>query len=97
MGKLKKYKIGNHYLYITSKCTPGGEPPHIHSNKSKMLSPSSAGKLWVNSDGTSKVEKSGGASTQELKAIKDWLLDNIAVVQGEWEKLGGNWVWFSKI
>jgi len=92
MGKVCKHKVAGHWLYITSHCTVL-EPPHIHSNKATKITEAKAGKIWVKCDGSSIVEKTGGASQKDLREIQEWIADNVAVMEAEWEALGGAWVW----
>jgi hypothetical protein len=96
MGKVSQLKVGNHYLYITSFCTTSKEPPHIHSHRSRATSERGSGKIWVNLDGTSVIENTGGAKDFELREIQKWIPDNLAKIEAEWEKLGGRWIIFSK-
>lgn len=83
MGKYTEERINGYILYYTMKCLGEGII-HVYANKSSMTENSLA-KLWVYSDGTSKLAKPSKISTRDLKAIQDWIKINIDLIEADWK------------
>lgn len=82
MGKYTETRIRGYILYYTMKCLGEGII-HVHANKDRMTENSIA-KLWVHSDGSSSLAGSSSINSKDLKAIQDWIKNNVDFIEDEW-------------
>ena len=82
MGKYTEERIRGYILYYTMKCLGEGII-HVHANKARMTEDSIA-KLWVYSDGTSRLAKPSSINNKDLKAIQNWVRNNIDLIERDW-------------
>lgn len=82
MGKYTEERIAGYILYYTMKCLGEGII-HVHANKDKMTEKSIA-KLWVYSDGSSKLANPSTINQRDLQIIQDWIKNNIDLIENEW-------------
>ena len=79
--------IAGYTLYFTSKCVV--EAMHVHASN-KELSEAGSVKIWVYSNGDSKVAERGTASDKELKKIQEYIKLNCKEMYKRWKKHSDN-------
>lgn len=78
--------VAGYTLYFTSKCTI--EAMHVHASDKRLAEDGSA-KLWVYSNGDTKVEKYGSVSPKDMVKIQKYIKNNFMKMYEKWKKHGG--------
>lgn len=86
MPKYSEFKIKGYYLYFTSKCII--EAIHAHASE-KGLKERGSAKLWVLKNGDSIVERQGSLSNTEIKAVQEFIKNNLSIIVTKWAEFKG--------
>ncbi|MGN0070554.1 MAG: DUF4160 domain-containing protein [Atopobiaceae bacterium] len=86
MPKYYSYKIAGYFLYFTSKCII--EAFHVHASDGTLREEGSA-KLFVKSDGSTRVMNRGRLTDRELRVIQQFIADNYEEMYLMWSNFGG--------
>lgn len=72
-------------LYFTMKCVV--EPMHAHVEENYVQS--KAAKIWIGSDGRSKIQSPGQVPERVLKEMQEWIKVNHEIMEKKWSAYGG--------
>lgn len=84
MPKYYDFKVYGYYLYFTSHCII--ECMHIHASDRKMTEAGSA-KLFVQSDGSTRIQERGLLNDRELHGIQSFIKENYKEMYLKWSLL----------
>ena len=84
MPKYYDFKVYGYYLYFTSHCII--ECMHIHASDRKMTEAGSA-KLFVQSDGSTRIQERGLLNDRELRGIQSFIKENYKEMYLKWSLL----------
>ena len=84
MPKYYDFKVYGSYLYFTSHCII--ECMHIHASDRKMTEAGSA-KLFVQSDGSTRIQERGLLNDRELHGIQSFIKENYKEMYLKWSLL----------
>lgn len=87
MPKYVEDKVRGYILYFTSKCVV--EAMHVHASDRKMSEEGSA-KLFVYSNGDTKVMRYGKVSERDMADIQKYIKNNYEVMYKRWRKHSNN-------
>ena len=83
MPKYSPDKVCDHYLYFTSFCTI--EAMHVHASDRELSEVNSA-KLFVYSNGDTKIERRGTVNDVDMRKIQKYIKLNYKEMYSKWEK-----------
>ena len=72
-------------LYFTMECL--NEPMHAHVEKNYVQS--KAAKIWIRTDGRSKVQNPGCVPDFILREMQKWIKANHKIIEKKWNTYGG--------
>lgn len=84
MPKYYDFKVYGYYLYFTSHCII--ECMHVHASDRKMTEAGSA-KLFVQSDGSTRIQERGLLNDRELHGIQSFIKENYKEMYLKWSLL----------
>lgn len=87
MPKYFPFKISGYYLYFTSHCTL--ECMHAHASDKELTEEGSA-KMFVRSDGSTKVTERGRLKDREIAEIQKFIKNNYEVMYATWRTMSFN-------
>ena len=86
MPKYYNFKVGDYYLYFTSKCIV--EAMHVHASDRKLTERGSA-KFWVGANGDVKIQNKGKLSDRSVNLIIEFIRSNYIEMYETWVSFGG--------
>lgn len=87
MPKYVEDKVRGYILYFTSKCVI--EAMHVHASDSKLSEEGSA-KLFVYSNGDTKVIRNGKVNERDMLDIRRYIKNNYEIMYKKWRKYSDN-------
>lgn len=86
MPKYTNDVVAGYTLYFTSKCII--EAMHVHASDKRLTEYGSA-KIFVYSNGDTKIEKYGTVPSESMIKIQKYIKKNYEKLYEKWKKYGG--------